>query len=97
MLKIPSKYRKILPPYWFWHGVVSVLITLPFMFIDPIIGAMSCGFWFYVGREIRDVEKLHKWNWRKFDWKGLGFPLLLYIIAVFWYKMDSILTIFANN
>lgn len=60
--------------YWHKHLLVSILIGL--LTLSPIAGGT-----FYLGRELRDVEKSHKWNWSKFDHKGLWWPLIPMIIA----------------
>jgi hypothetical protein len=71
-------------PYWFEHFLVAVLITLPLLFV-PKLALVSAGFMFYLGREIRDLEKLHYWDMRGFDWKGLAGPLFLMILLlIFW-------------
>lgn len=36
---------------------------------------------FYLGREVRDLEKSHDWDMSKFDWKGLHFGFTAFVIA----------------
>ena len=74
-------------PYWFEHGLVSSVITgipalagvalfaynlITICTLNTIVGiSIIAGAAFYVGREVRDHEKLGG----EFDYKGLGAPL----------------------
>ena len=66
-------------PYWINHGLIALAITLVTL-LAPKLALVSAGMWFYIGREIRDVEKLHNWNWKKFDWPGMALPVLLTVL-----------------
>jgi len=67
---------KIKTPHWLNHGIVALIITLITM-QAPDLAVVSAGLWFYIGREIRDWEKLHNWNWQGFDWQGIVLPLVV--------------------
>jgi len=73
-----NDYKSKFPiAYYHWHGIVSVaimlvviLISLPFPF-DGLFAGYGLGMGFYIGREIRDLEKLGF-----MDWHGLIYPML---------------------
>lgn len=50
-------------PYPYSHLLVASLIAC--VTLSPMAGAM-----FYVGREVRDLQKQHDWNMAGFDWPG---------------------------
>jgi len=75
MKKIKEKLIEI-TPYWMAHAYVAIAISL-------ITGYWLAGTLFYLGREIRDWEKLHDWDIKGFDWKGLLAPLVTSIILYF--------------
>ena len=62
-------------PYWVAHGLVALAISL-------VTGFWLSGTMFYIGRELRDVEKLHDWDWKKFDWPGLLAPAVVSLIIL---------------
>lgn len=51
-------------PYWLDHLLVAAAISLVLQ--EPLAGAL-----FYAGREVRDREKLGRW-----DWPGLLAPVV---------------------
>jgi len=61
----------------YFHRHLLVASALSLLTLTPLFGPA-----FYLGREIRDVEKLHNWDWSKFDWRGLLWP------AVPWIAVD---------
>lgn len=68
-------------PYYIEHALISIGISLV-AFLLFGYGALTAGFIFYLGREIRDWEKLHNWDIKGFDWKGLLYPLVATIILM---------------
>jgi len=58
-----------LTPYWVAHGLVAIGISL-------ITGYWLAGSIFYLGRELRDWEKLHNYDIKGFDWKGILAPIV---------------------
>lgn len=69
-----------LPFYWLRHAAIALVISLAMWFVPhawALLGAM-----FYVGREVRDREKLGVW-----DWPGLVAPVtisaILYVFAYY--------------
>lgn len=62
-------------PYWVAHAFVALCISL-------ITGFWLSGTMFYIGREIRDLEKLHEWDLKGFDWKGFLAPLAISLILL---------------
>ena len=68
-------------PYYWEHAGISIIISL-IAFVLFGSGALTAGFFFYLGREVRDVEKLHDWNMEGFDWEGLLYPLGATIILM---------------
>lgn len=76
MNKIEALFSRILPWYWARHILVATLILVavwPFFGVQA--GALA-GAFFYIGREVRDREKLGVW-----DWPGLIAPVA--VMAVF--------------
>jgi len=65
-------------PYYVEHGLIALGITLIALLI-PNFALISAGFFFYLGREIRDLEKLHNWNMEGFDWPGMLWPVYVTI------------------
>ena len=57
--------------------VASVVLWVAF---GNISGAALCGAFFYIGREVTDLEKLHDWDMSGFDWPGLLVPLIPMLI-----------------
>lgn len=70
-----SAMSRILPRYWLRHAAIALVISLAMWFV-PHAWAWA-GAMFYLGREIRDREKLGAW-----DWPGLIAPLVA--CAVLW-------------
>ena len=74
-----------LPRYWMCHIIVALLIAAA---VWPFLGlnaGLAAGATFYIGREVRDREKLGIW-----DWPGLFAPvvacaLVLIVSRVFGY------------
>jgi len=71
-------------PYWLHHIVVAIAIQLVVGLIVDIallspdglgVGTAS-GIAFYVGREVRDRQKLGRW-----DWPGLVAPVVACLIV----------------
>ena len=77
--KITDWFERV-TPYWVAHGLVAVAISL-------VTGYWAAGSIFYLGRELRDWEKLHQWDIKGFDWKGLLAPIVTSIIL--YYLGDS--------
>lgn len=69
-------------PYYIEHALVSVSISIPFALFGVWDWGLIAGMFFYIGREVRDVEKLHNWNMEGFDWKGLLAPLLSNFVLI---------------
>ena len=78
MQRLYAAIAKILP-YPLSHGVIGVLISL--VSLSP-----SAGFFFYLGREIRDLQKAHNWDFKKFDWPGILYPAVPCLAADVWIK-----------
>lgn len=68
-------------PYYHWHGIIATLLTVAAMY-NPIVAIMFFGSFWYLSREIRDVEKLHNWDMKKFDRKGLVYPIIYNVILI---------------
>ena len=66
--------------YWMGHIVVAMLISSFFVLVGAGYPGTFVGSVFYLGRELRDVEKLHDWDWKGFDNKGFFLPLLSNIL-----------------
>lgn len=68
------------PRYWMCHILVALLIALVVWPFLGLTAGLASGASFYIGREIRDYEKLGEW-----DWPGLIAPvsacLLIYMIS----------------
>lgn len=58
------------------HAYVAIIISL-------ITGYWAGGSLFYLGRELRDWEKLHDYHLAGFDWKGLLAPIVASLILYF--------------
>ena len=52
--------------------VASAVLWLAF---GSVHGAALCGAFFYIGREITDLEKQHNWDMMFFDWLGFLVPV----------------------
>lgn len=58
-------------PYWLHHALVALgIMAIIWPIAGPAAGALA-GQFFYLGREVRDREKLGSW-----DWPGLAAPVL---------------------
>ncbi len=76
-------------PYWILHGIVAVMIQIDISILswmlsfssDNLSVGTASGIAFYVGREIRDLEKLGF-----FDWKGFVSPIVFCFITHFLFK-----------
>lgn len=55
----------------YYHKHLMVACVLSLVTLTPLAGAF-----FYVGREVRDLEKLHDWNMAGFDWRGFLWPVV---------------------
>ncbi|TXH53541.1 MAG: hypothetical protein E6Q97_13080 [Desulfurellales bacterium] len=58
----------LVPYYWFRHAIIALVISFACIYVPhswTLLGAM-----FYIGREVRDREKLGVW-----DWPGLCAPV----------------------
>ena len=74
------------PRYYHKHALVALIMALvigaisyfaPYQYV--LCGAIA-GAFFYIGREIRDLEKLYGWDIVGMDWKGLLWPVLTMMI-----------------
>lgn len=77
MNRLEAFISRLLPWYWARHILVAMLIMLavwPFFGLNA--GALT-GAFFYIGREVRDREKLGSW-----DWLGLLAPVGSMIIVI---------------
>jgi xanthine/uracil/vitamin C permease (AzgA family) len=61
-------------PYYILHALVALTIQATVAIPFSIETGTAAGFCFYLGREVRDRQKLGAW-----DWAGLIFPT----VAVF--------------
>lgn len=61
-------------PYYIHHLLIALAIDGVSILIFKVPTGM--GFMFYLGREIRDLEKLHGWDLSGMDWKGILWPLV---------------------
>lgn len=69
-----------LPRYWICHALVAATICAVASPFIGVVGGAAAGAAFYVGREVRDREKLGAW-----DWPGLITPISINtLIAVIW-------------
>lgn len=74
------------PPYWVMHGVVAFGFAMFSLLALPRAAAALCaGFWFYLGREVRDWEKLHNYDWHGIDWPGIGAPTFVTLVMIVLY------------
>lgn len=65
-----------LPRYWLCHIAVALIIAAgvwPFLGLNA---GLAAGAFFYIGREVRDREKLGSW-----DWPGLIAPVAACLIV----------------
>lgn len=76
--RLESLLSLLLPHYYLRHAAVALAISAVAFFV-PTAWALA-GAVFYLGREIRDREKLGVW-----DWPGLLWPVCVCILlwAVF--------------
>ena len=68
-------------PYYINHLIIAVAISAAAWFagLTPILAGAA----FYLGREIRDREKLGFW-----DWRGLLFPVVPLVVAeILWHSL----------
>ncbi len=71
-------------PYWLEHVFVAVtiqvvvgtLLDVTLLSTDGVTAGTAAGIAFYAGREIRDRQKLGRW-----DWPGLIAPVLACLIV----------------
>ena len=74
MKKIEKWYNDIsCTRYWMIHAVVALVLCL--------LIHWSAGLLWYASREETELEKIHKWDWSKFDWKGFLAPAIVSIIV----------------
>lgn len=66
--KVEALASRLVPFYWLRHAIIALVISAVAFFI-PTAWALA-GAVFYLGREIRDREKLGAW-----DWPGLLWPV----------------------
>lgn len=78
--KIEALASRFVPYYWLRHAIIALALSVAFVHVPhawALLGAM-----FYVGREVRDREKLGVW-----DWPGLAAPVtgsaILYVFAYY--------------
>lgn len=74
-----------LPRYWMCHIAAALLIAVA---VWPFLGlraGLAAGASFYIGREIRDFEKLGSW-----DWPGLIAPLAACLIVLVFYEIANL-------
>lgn len=78
--RLESLLSSLLPYYYLRHAIIALAISVAFVHVPhawALLGAM-----FYVGREVRDREKLGMW-----DWPGLVAPvaisIILYVFAYY--------------
>ena len=71
--------------YYHEHAIVSLVVMIFFglLKLDAWAYSACIGAMIYVSREIRDVEKLHDWDMKGFDWEGLLWPLLSCFLLLF--------------
>lgn len=77
MSKLEAILSKLLPYYWLRHAAIALAITFVAYFI-PHAWALA-GAVFYLGREIRDREKLGVWDWPGLLWP-VGVCILLWVV-----------------
>lgn len=59
-------------PYWLDHAIIACIISaLVTIVLDEPAAGWCAGAFFYIGREVRDYEKL---GW--LDWRGLVAPVV---------------------
>lgn len=68
---------KLLPHYYLRHAAVALAISAVAFFV-PTAWALA-GAVFYLGREIRDREKLGAWDWPGLLWP-VGVCILLWAV-----------------
>ncbi len=68
---------KLLPRYYLRHAAVALAISAVAFFV-PTAWALA-GAVFYLGREIRDREKLGVWDWPGLLWP-VGVCILLWVV-----------------
>lgn len=56
------------------HAVIALVLCLVFHWSAGMIG--------YGFREVTEVEKVHNWDWKKFDWKGFLAPTVVSILIL---------------
>lgn len=70
-------------PYWIAHALVAAVISFLALWMSDGFFSYFAGSMFYLGREIRDWEKLHDWKLSGFDWKGLLWPIIANLIMLY--------------
>lgn len=68
-----------IPHYWY-HAFVAVVIQLLFTLVTGPAFAYGAAMFFYVGRELRDYEKIGK-----LDKKGLIYPVVATTLTFLFY------------
>ena len=63
-------------PYYINHLVIACVLSLVTQ--TPLAGAF-----FYIGREVRDREKLGYW-----DWRGLLWPVVPLVALEIWLRVN---------
>ncbi len=66
-----------LPRYWLCHALVAQIVMWVSAPLIGIAGGAVAGAAFYIGREVRDREKLGTW-----DWPGLISPVAANALAL---------------
>ena len=72
-------YNKIIykTPYYVGHAALALTISLfTYLVLERSPIALHAGTVFYIGREVRDWEKLHGWEINEFDYPGLIAPII---------------------
>ena len=76
-MKLEALLSKLLPYYWLRHAAIALAISAAAFFV-PAAWALA-GAVFYLGREIRDREKLGVWDWPGLLWP-VGVCILLWVV-----------------
>ena len=75
--RLEALLSKLLPRYYLRHAFIALVISAVAFFI-PTAWALA-GAVFYLGREIRDREKLGVWDWPGLLWP-VGVCILLWVV-----------------
>lgn len=70
------------------HLTIAALIffatsAVLWLLFGSIHGAALCGAFFYIGREVTDLEKQHNWDMGGFDWPGFLVPVVPMLVLEF--------------